>query len=251
MKLIVDYKSEFSIDYKKKLLFHEELNGEITEFFSNTSYICDEKLHNILNLYETLKSFTHTKFNSEIIENVFKDMHESHISKKSIDTNYYILICNILLNYFKISKNRTHFLLWNCYFFRSSSYMKQHKLSKAIEDLDISIKLVEKIDHLKDNYLMSLWQLAFCYGMLGCRFESINIYHNLSHAYRILKNDVYRIACLFNIASSLNKINKVKILKRYLENTHVSDSHLENYKLFVLNAMEDTILKSENKMLIL
>ena len=251
MKLIVDYKSEFTISHKKKLLFREEINGEITEFFSNTSYICDEKLHTILNLYETLKSFTYTKFNSEIIEDIFKDMHTSHISKKNIDTNYYILICNILLNYFKNSKNRTRFLLWNCYFFRSSSYMKQHELSKAIEDLDVSIKLVENIDSLKDSYLMSLWQLTFCYGMLGCHFESINMYYNLSRAYRTLKNNVYRIACLFNIAYSLNKINKVKILKKHLENTEVSDTHLENYKLFVLSIMENTILKYENEMPIL
>lgn len=251
MKLSITSKNEFSIVYKKKLLFHEEINGEITEFFSSTSYICDERFHNILNLYKTLNSFTYIKFNSEILEKIFKDMHRSYISQETIDNNYYILICNILLNYLKNSKNKTPFLLWNCYFFRSLSYMKEHNLSKAIDDLDISMRLVENIDSLKANYLMSLWQLAFYYGILGSQLESINIYYNLSNAYRFLKNDVYRITCLFNIASSLKKINKVKILKKHLENTHVSDDHLKRYRLFVLKAMENTILKYENEMIVL
>lgn len=230
-----------SIDIKKKLLFHEEIHDEISEFFSITNEIYDEEFKNILKLYKALNEITYEGFNEKFFENIFQQIHKEFVCKEHVNNDFFILICSVLLNYLKNSKKETPFLLWNCYFYRSFSHLRKSDVSKSLDDLYISINLVENIDSLKNNYLMSLWNLALCYADMGLQLEAIDIYHNLSKTYRILKNDVYRTACLYNIAFYFNNVNKIKLLKKHLENTHIIDIGMEEYKICLLKLMEKAI----------
>lgn len=155
------------------------------------------------------------------------------------DPKKIILICDILIEGTKNFSQVSNYYLWRWHYLRGKRYCTLNRCAESMSDIEKSIGYIENEEGAEVKYTHSLWVLAYTYSKMGNKMEAMDIYKKLSKCYKDLNYTMYRIACIYNIATILNNENKKKTLRAMLsENTFPEEKSCISHKNDILNKMD-------------
>lgn len=195
--------------------------------------IKDYDIEFLIKIFEILQLEKNSNVKVEKLDRLIDELSNEEDPKKIL------LVCNILINNSKSFLGITNSYLWRWYYSRGKKHCNLNMYTQAIKDIESSIRYIEKEEDSEIKYTHSLWALAYTYSKMGNKIEAIGIYKKLSKCYKELECPIYRIACLYNIATILNNDKKKKTLRSMLsENSFYEEERCISHKSDILNKMD-------------
>jgi len=134
-----------------------------------------------------------------------------------------------------IKKTNMNEFLWYGNYMKSSSFIRLNDINNGLISAKTSIKYVNEVDILSQDYTFSMLLLARCYTDIDKK-KACSIYKTLSNVYRELTNDRLRLTVIFNMAKLKLNFNAMERLIKIVENTNTTNWYFsENKTDFIEN----------------
>ncbi|MBU3143349.1 type II toxin-antitoxin system PemK/MazF family toxin [Clostridium sp. CF012] len=227
----------YGLDMESRVLCEQIITVNKSDLLNKVGHVDNVKMFEINNcLKQHLQLDSRYKnLESEDLEELFfmgagkMDLQrELNILKSEIKTAYLKednYKCMELLDEL-IEKSKTNSFLWFGYYSKSLIYMRYNDMENALINAKESLRYVNEVDIMQQDYSLSMFSVARCYQETDIK-KAVGIYKTLSQVYRELTNDKLRIGVLYNIARLQHNLKAMERLIGIVEKTNANDWYFD------------------------